>query len=172
MYPVAFLVIATREREREPLCDVCNLGDLARTKGATWSSKQMLLDDLWMFTGMFWIFNDLWMFLDDYNQHRGNLGNFEDIGCNSTWYFFLTSQMGWNPDLCLWKMPGTGSNFSSHLNNLVYSTVSLGSTLMAAKQGPFAEPHHLQTNPNSIFLLIWHWYNSTTAIYTIPMSQQ
>jgi hypothetical protein len=33
--------------------------------------------------------------------------------------------------------------------------VSLGSTLMAAKQGPFAEPHHLQTNPNSIFLSLY-----------------
>jgi hypothetical protein len=40
-------------------------------------------------------------------------------------------------------------------SNLVYSTVSLGSTLMAAKQGPFAEPHHLQTNPNSIFLSLY-----------------
>jgi hypothetical protein len=67
-----------------------------------------------MFTGMFWVFNDLWMFLDDYNQHRGNLGNFEDIGCNSTWYFFFISN-GMKPGFVPVKMPGTGSNFSSHL---------------------------------------------------------
>lgn len=153
MYPVAFLVIATREREREPLCDVCNLGDLARTKGATWSSKQMLLDDLWMFTGMFWVFNDLWMFLDDYNQHRGNLGNFEDIGCNSTWYFFW--HLKWD-ETRICACENAWNRFQFFItSNLVYSTVSLGSTLMAAKQGPFAEPHHLQTNPNSIFLSLY-----------------
>lgn len=153
MYPVAFLVIATRERERGPLCDVCNLGDLARTKGATWSSKQMLLDDLWMFTGMFWIFNDLWI------QPAQGLfwGNFEGYWLQLNLVFFFDISNGMKPGFV--PVKNAFNRFQFFItSNLVYSTVSLGSTLMAAfniwaicRAPPFADKPRY-----SIFLLtLW-----------------